>query len=48
LEGSIAFTDIAKCVEAALERTPGGNYTSLDEIYALDKEIRAFINELSI
>jgi len=48
LEGSIAFTDIAKCVEAALERTPGGNYTSLDEIYALDKEIRAFVNELSI
>ncbi|MDR2569084.1 MAG: 1-deoxy-D-xylulose-5-phosphate reductoisomerase [Oscillospiraceae bacterium] len=46
LNGTLRFTDIAKCVEAALTRIPSGNYTSIDDIFAMDTEIRSFINKI--
>jgi len=48
LSGTLSFTGIAKCVEAALMRTPVGNYTTLDEIFTVDKEIQSFIKTLKI
>ena len=48
MEGAIPFTAIAECVEVALNRMPSGNYTSLEEIYEVDKDVRAFVRELSV
>ena len=47
LGGTLSFTGIAGCVEAALARTPCGMPASLDDIYAVDSEIRSFIHTFS-
>jgi 1-deoxy-D-xylulose-5-phosphate reductoisomerase len=41
LGGEIGFLDIAATVERTLERLPGGNLDSLDDVYDLDKAARA-------
>jgi 1-deoxy-D-xylulose-5-phosphate reductoisomerase len=41
LGGKIGFLDIAATVERTLERLPGGNLDSLEDVYDLDKAARA-------
>jgi 1-deoxy-D-xylulose-5-phosphate reductoisomerase len=40
LAGRLGFLDIAATVERTLERMPGGNLDSLDDVYNLDREAR--------
>jgi 1-deoxy-D-xylulose-5-phosphate reductoisomerase len=40
LAGEIGFLDIAATVERTLERMPGGNLDSLDDVYNLDRAAR--------
>ena len=48
LAGTLSFTGIAECVEAALSRVPGGNYTSLDDIHNVYTEMRSFVQALNV
>jgi len=47
LAGEIRFTDIAKCVEAALARIPSGDPYSIDDILEADGDTRAFTRSIS-
>ena len=47
LAGTLPFTGIAECVEAALSRVPGGNYTSLDDILEVYTEMHSFVRSLN-
>ena len=48
LDGTLPFTAIAECVEAALSRVPSGNYTSLDDIHQVYTEMRLFVQALNV
>jgi len=48
LSGGIGFTDIAKCVEAALNRVPQGDPLSIDDVLETDAETRAFVRSLKV
>ena len=48
LAGTLPFTSIAECVEVALSRVPGGNYTSLDDILNVYTEMRSFVQTLNV
>ena len=46
LSGSLRFTDIAECVEAALKRVPDGEPASIGDVLAVDADIRAFVKTI--
>jgi len=48
LGGEIRFTDIAICVESALERVPAGDPESIYDILEADKEARFFTKTLKV
>jgi len=47
LAGEIGFTDIARCVEAALERIPSGDPLSIDEVLDVDADTRAYVQSIN-
>jgi 1-deoxy-D-xylulose-5-phosphate reductoisomerase len=46
LAGTIGFLDIERVVEAALDALPGAVPASIDDVIALDRETRAFAQDL--
>ena len=45
LGGALRFTEIVEVIEAALDRLPGSPVTTVDEVLALDAEVRAVARE---
>ena len=45
LKGKIRFGMIARLVEEALERLPGGNITCAEDVYDYDEQARAAVGE---
>ncbi len=45
--GKIKFTDIAALVDAAVQATPAGEITSLDDVLKTDREAREYVGNLA-